>query len=861
MKRKITTKAIGTITAYAIAALLAGSIEECLAFIAPDHPPTPNFDKRSEALAAFQLPREREQAAADLQARRPDVRIDYDKITHAPVWVSTLGCLTGSTEEEILRVGDLGLMNDDPHRAVKAFLIENAVLFGHGPEVLTDATITREFVTAHNGMRTVVWQQQLDDVPVFEGELKGHIMKRGELVNISSRLLPDVETASGLDKPGRLRLVSAPTVAPAQALVNALTDLGVAITVDAVTSAGEIPATPERQQKFNAAPVFGEARTRLVWLPMNRSSVRLCWVVEFIRRSPMEGFRTLVDAVSGEVLVRQNRTCHYINASYRVYPSDSPSPFSPGHAQPSSGQPALVERQLLTLPALSQTASPLGWIRDYDNLTLGNNVDASANRDAEFPNPTPRPQGSPFRVFDFALDLNQDPSTYSDAAAVNLFYRCNWMHDKLYDLGFTEAAGNYQDDNFGRGGVPGDRILAYAQFGADTRFPWNYNNAAFFPAPDGTSGMIQMYVWDYPLPNRDGDLDAEIVLHEYTHGLSDRMVGITYAQNDRQDAGLSEGWSDFYALSLLSEAADNLNGNYAAGGYATYQLGGSYDQNYYYGIRRYPYSTDMLRNPLTFNDIDPLQFDNCASAAPFNDALFSSCTSVYAGEVHNVGEVWCVALWDARANLINRYGFATGNQLILQLVTSGMNLCPPNPDFIQARNAVLQADLSGQYRYDLWQAFGKRGMGWGAQTPTSDTVYGVVESFEMPPIVSMSAVQWTFPPYVSESYAPYLTFRISRTGSTASPLQVTFLLGGSEPGYAGPSDFTTLGCNRAPFPNGYYVVIPAGQSYKNVSIHMVDDSLVESTETVAPRIPYVPSYVVNPNARELPLYIWDNDTP
>jgi hypothetical protein len=221
---------------------------------------------------------------------------------------------------------------------------------------------------------------------------------------------------------------------------------------------------------------------------MNRSAVRLCWSVEFISRSNLEAFRSLVDATSGEVLVRQNRTFRS-DASYRVYTSDSPSPFSPGHSTPSSVQPSLVARQLVTLDALSATASPEGWVHaGTDPQTIGNNVDGRAWRNL-FGNPSPRPQATS-RVFDFSLDLNQGPETYTSAAVVNVFYWCNWMHDKLYDLGFTEAAGNFQDDNFGRGGLDGDRMLAYAQAGADSG---SANNAYYFPAPDGDSGQIFMF--------------------------------------------------------------------------------------------------------------------------------------------------------------------------------------------------------------------------------------------------------------------------------------------------------------------------------------------------------------------------------
>ena len=46
-----------------------------------------------------------------------------------------------------------------------------------------------------------------------------------------------------------------------------------------------------------------------------------------------------------------------------------------------------------------------------------------------------------------------------------------------------------------------------------------------------------------------------------------------------------------------------------------------------------------------------------------------------------MGEVWCVTLWDARANLIRKYGGTAGNQLMLQLVTDAHGAFTPNPNF------------------------------------------------------------------------------------------------------------------------------------------------------------------------------------
>ena len=191
---------------------------------------------------------------------------------------------------------------------------------------------------------------------------------------------------------------------------------------------------------------------------------------------------------------------------------------------------------------------------------------------------------------------------------------------------------------------------------------------------------------------------------------------------------MGEGWSDFYALALLSEPGDDVNGSYPAGGYATYLVSGL-TANYYFGIRRYPYSTDMTKNPLTFKDIDS------ALASPHSGIPRSPIIGNTPSSVHNQGEVWCVALWEARAGLINKYGWEVGNQMILQLVTDGMRLTPPTPNFLEARDAIFQADLvnnGGANHNELWTAFAKRGMGYSATAPDSSSNSGISEAFDVP---------------------------------------------------------------------------------------------------------------------------------
>ncbi|MDB6110653.1 MAG: hypothetical protein JWR69_2403, partial [Pedosphaera sp.] len=649
----------------------------------------------------------------------------------------------------------------DPHRIAKAFLREHSGLFGYGAEALDDsqARVKREFTTQHNGMTTVVWEQSVDGVPVFEALLTAHTTRQGELVSIGSQFVVNPRLAADRGAGNRAALLAGPGISAQQAVTLAAQNVEEATNLDQVTSLGPPIAGPEKSERFTANYLLGETTAKLIWLPTDHQTLGLCWDVTLTSRKRGEMFRVLVDAVTGVVQIRRGLTDYLSNVTYRVFTSDSPSPLSPGNSTALTNQPPLVSRTLATLSALDTNASPAGWINDGGNETLGNNVDAHTDSNNDNLPDLPRPQGSPSRVFDFALDTTtQNPSAYRQAAVVQLFYWNNFMHDRLYELGFTEAAGNFQSNNFGRGGLGNDAVQADGQDGG------GFNNANFSTPSDGSPGRMQMYVFNGPTPQRDGDLDAEVVLHEYTHGLSNRRVGGGVGISSLQAQGMGEGWSDFYAQSLLSEAGDDPNGVYAFGGYATYLLSGL-TQNYYFGIRRYPYCTDMAKNPLTFKDIDPTQ------AATHTGISRSPITGTTANEVHNMGEVWCVTLWDARANLITKYGWSVGNQLILQLVTDGMNLSPANPNFLQARDAIIQADqvdTGGANRGELWMAFAKRGMGSSSTSPVSSTTSGLVEAFDVPDTFQINPGVLSAGGPVGGPFMPNPTiFTLSNTGSNA----------------------------------------------------------------------------------------------
>ena len=332
--------------------------------------------------------------------------------------------------------------------------------------------------------------------------------QRGQRNWLLSRglLLPDPVEAVAAGKPGLNRAsVAEPGISAAEALVSAMKDLGENVRPELVLPRVGTSTVAQRSHRLKAAGIRGEADARLVWLPLDRHRLQLCWQIILTPGSTGGMDRFLVDARTGRVWVRHCLTRHLEPASYRVYTSDSPSPFTPGHAAPSAEQPALGARVLLTLSGLSTNASPNSWIPDGANETRGNNVDAHLDRDADDEPDLPRPHGSPWRVFDFPLDLARDPKSYSEASTVELFYWCNWMHDRLYAMGFTEAAGNLQADNFGRGGLGDDALEADGQDGGGS------DNAMISVPPDGIAPRMEMFLYYGPDPARDSDLDTEVV--------------------------------------------------------------------------------------------------------------------------------------------------------------------------------------------------------------------------------------------------------------------------------------------------------------------------------------------------------------
>jgi hypothetical protein len=700
--------------------------------------PLPNFDRRLEQpKPAVPVADASMNAAKRLQSRAQQLRIDRDSLFGAPKFVaSTAEFLTGPN-------GAGGTVSDatanlfpanEPHRGVKTFLTEHKALFGFGPEALAAATVKRDYVSASGGFSTTVWHQHVDDIAVFEAVFKAHLTKNGELINVSSQFVPDLPMAVS-QIAARTTLEATPPISARQAIILAAQNIGDVLSGNQL-AAQDSPQGNEQVQHFRGSPVLNNTSARLTWLPVAVSTLRLCWNVNVESRARGELYQILVDAQTGEIWLRQCLTEYISNISLNVWTNESPTPMMPTLSSMTSYQPPQVPRTLVTFAALDTNASPAGWVNDGDNTTVGNNVDAHLDwNNDNIADPGSHPAGSPNRVFSYVVDLTQEPSNNWAPAVVSLFYWNNFAHDRFYEYGFTEAAGNFQSSNFGRGGSGNDPVQADGQdsYMLAATNGTSRDNANFATPTDGSSPRMQMYIFNFPSPNRDDDLDATMMLHEYTHGVSSRLVGGGVGITGLQTSEMGEGWSDFCALSLLSNPTNDPDANQGMFAYVGYNFFGM-TSNYYFGLRRYPYSVNTNINPLTFKDIDTNQISP-HTGVPISPWL--GYNPANANEVHNAGEVWCIALWEARSRMCHKYGNAAGNQMMLQLVIDGMKFSPANPIYLQARDAILQADrvdYGGADQDLLWASFAKRGMGYSASSLLDpNTTSGIVEAFNTPP--------------------------------------------------------------------------------------------------------------------------------
>ncbi len=704
------------------------------------------------------------QAAARLAARREGLARLQSVSPGAEVRLSPL-----SGGAELVRSRRGALTEPAPGRPgeeiVRGFLRDHRGLFGLAEADLAGLRFQGESVSRKSGLRMVRLQQTVGGMPVFGSDTRVTLDREGRILRLVGQLVPDAAAAQPA--------AGAPRLTAEQALAAALRSVGIDLAAADVgretTGSGALLVRDPR--------IKGRVASQLVAFPLAPGVLVPAWLQIAVTSGPGD-WAVVVDATSGpgaeQILWRKNLRSYasdeeaifgvWIQSNDGVTPTEGPAPHSPTDVVPGSGtQFPTIPFSVVPMTAVQDLfASPNGWIPDGGTTTTGNNVDAYLDVDADnVPDAgaldnNGRPVGNLDEegrnrdffgdgyVFDLPPvagdpDAGTDPSDkqYQRGSVTQLFYLSNWFHDRLYQLGFDEAAGNFQSSNFGRGGDGGDPVLAEAQDGIAP------NNASFTTLPDGNPGLMQISLFTFPTLPRDASFDAAIVVHELAHGLTSRLLGDGLGLLWDVGGSMSEGWSDFYALALLFNNADYPpDAPYAFANYALYNYRGRTD-NYLYGFRRYPYCSDKTVNPLTFADVDDVTLDISGGIAP-STILWSRFGGL---EAHNAGEIWANTLWDVRSRIINDPAGADGDvegggEITLQIVTDALKMTPSNPSYVDARDALLDVDCATNgcaNEASIWGGFANRGLGYGAVAPLAQdgvtyigAYMGVGESFALP---------------------------------------------------------------------------------------------------------------------------------
>lgn len=234
-----------------------------------------------------------------------------------------------------------------------------------------------------------------------------------------------------------------------------------------------------------------------------------------------------------------------------------------------------------------------------------------------------------------------NPKNNEDEQILNIFYFCNYMHDFFYLLGFNETAGSFEGD---------DPLIARVHNAS-------ISGTANMSTPvDGSSPIMNMGL--VTNSGRHTALDADVVFHEYVHGVTNRLVGGRI--NDRalqedQSKAMGEGWSDYFALSIQNFTNSNEN-----------TVIGSWVKNSRAGIRSHPYN-DQFDQHLTYD-----------------------CIGQVNGE-HRRGELWCATLMHWTRHLSATIGKEQAYYICWQSIIDGLKLTNANPSFLNARDGIFRA--------------------------------------------------------------------------------------------------------------------------------------------------------------------------
>jgi extracellular elastinolytic metalloproteinase len=604
-----------------------------------------------------------------------------------------------------------------PQDAVRWLANLNGTLTG--PSALTPQEVALGYVAAHRdafglsthdlgllqfrgdyvdigGTHHVSWVERAGRVPIFGAGLKAAVAADGSLISLAGPIYHVVRLAA----PDTPQLDAGAAIRAARAAAGG--------------TAGSSVATTMPRDRASLVRYAAMGTTGLAWDTV-------------VAVGPARVLRSVIDAATGRVLWRENLVRADTTGSGLAWP-EAPGPFPHGGGDqvpvsfPVAGPAALSgnDAHVYTAVSGSEELVPADEVPALDPSTMSWGQPPVLDTTTESQNCTPTYPCS----WDYTTPYSWKANRRQEA--VQAYYLLNAYHDHLAaaPIGFTEAAGNFQVTNAGGKGKGGDPVIATtlvgANLGRDGR-PRILNNATMYTPPDGTPGRMSLYLFRrdraHPeAPTADAADDATVVFHEYTHGMSGRLVTMpdgTEALYGSQSGAMSEGWSDWYALDDLvangyqpdSGAVDVPVGVWISG-----------------GVGERPQFADCL--PASRGPACDAPKRGSAGAGGFTYGDYGHIAGV--PEAHADGEIWLQTLWQLRSVL--------GSPATESLVTRAMELSPQAPTFLEERDAILIADavvFGGAHHDQIWRVFARRGMGFFASSgSTFDT--RPIQSFSMP---------------------------------------------------------------------------------------------------------------------------------
>lgn len=363
---------------------------------------------------------------------------------------------------------------------------------------VSDFSVSSQYEDADSHILNIYLQQSHAGIGLHNAILNIHVLPNGKVFHAESRFLPNLAE--------KVNTMQA-NISAQQAIDKTLTHLG------------KIPPSSYTQLKNDTKNVFLFAKDNFSYQDVKVTlcyvqkdeKVLLAWDVSLDLVGANDYWNVRIDATSGQFIEKNSWTSHCkFNHGQFAHNADcgeknvTKNSLSPKKinslgsynvlAFPAEA-PSFAPRSILTDPA-DPVASPFGW-HDTNGvngaeytITRGNNSYAYLDKNADNASDGGEPNGGTALNFNFPFDQAKEPDSSKAAATVNLFYVTNFMHDFAYKFGFTEAAGNFQTNNYGKGGAGNDHVLAEAQDGSGT------DNANFSTPADGGNGRMQMYVWN-----------------------------------------------------------------------------------------------------------------------------------------------------------------------------------------------------------------------------------------------------------------------------------------------------------------------------------------------------------------------------